>query len=262
MRILKTDNKKLAVASLNICDAYQRTVVRSQVNSIARDLDQDAFGSLTIGERRDGSYWIVDGQQRCEAAKKLGIQTVPCDVFQSEGPRHEARVFRIKNKHRTNISPVTLFKGAMTEGDEQTLAIVEVVRLSGLKIGLDCHSVKWPYIRAVRALERSYRRCGGEGLSAALSMICDAWPGEDGALQGDMIEGLCWFVKKHPEYDRARLVTRLSKKSITSVIRAADANFKLGKDRDSSSYGRSLATCDAISLIYHKGMRRKRVVVD
>lgn len=262
MRILKTDNKKLSVASLNICDAYQRTVVRSQVNSIARNLDQDAFGSLTIGERRDGSYWIVDGQQRCEAAKKLGIQTVPCDVFQSEGPRHEARVFRIKNKHRTNISSVTLFKSQMSEGDEQTLAIVEVVRRSGLKIGLDCHSVKWPYIRAVRALERSYRRCGGDGLAAVLSMICDTWPGEDGALQGDMIEGLCWFVKKHPEYDRSRLVSRLSKKSITSVIRAADANFKLGKDRDSSSYGRSLATCDAISLIYHKGMRRKRVVAD
>jgi hypothetical protein len=69
---------------------------------------------------------------------------------------------------------------------------------------------------------------------------------------------MCWFIKKNSPFDRDRLVSRLSKKSVSSVIRAADANLKLGRDRDSSSYGRSMATYDAISLIYHKGMRRKR----
>jgi hypothetical protein len=260
MRILKTENRKISVDKLNICDAYQRTIVVSQVNSIAKDLDQDAFGSLTVGERRDGSLWIVDGQQRWEAAKKLGIQSVPCDVFDSEGPRHEARVFRIKNKHRRNVSPVVVFKAQLSEGDEQTVAIAQAVADAGLKLALRNEGSHYPYIKAVKALERSYARVGGSGLILALGIITESWPGEVGSLNGDMIEGMCFFIKKHSPFDRDRLTSRLSKKSVTSVVRAADANFKLGRDRDSSSYGRSMATYDAISLIYHKGMRRKRAV--
>lgn len=261
MRLLKTENRKIAVDELNIADSYQRTIVTGRVNRIAKNLDQDAFGSLTVGQRRDGTYWVVDGMQRLTAARKLGIAMVPCDVFQSEGQEHEARVFRLKNRERTNVSSTALFRAQLTEGDKQTLAIADAVKNAGFKLGLDNHSTRWPYIRAVKALERSFQRVEGAGLISGLSVLADAWPGEDGALQGDMIEGICWFIKKHPDFDRERLVSRLSKKSVTGVVRAADANHKLGRDRDSSSYGRSLATYDAIHLIYSKGMRRKKAAV-
>lgn len=261
MRLLKTENRKIDVEQLNISDAYQRTIVPARVNRIAKNLDQDAFGSLTVGERRDGSYWVVDGMQRLTAARKLGIGMVPCDVFSSEGQEHEARVFRLKNRERTNVSACALFRAQLTEGDSQSLAIASVVKQAGLKLALASEGNHYPYVRAVKALERSFQRVGPDGLADALSMLIEAWPGEDGVLQGDMIEGMAWFIKKHPGYDRGRLVSRLSKKSVTSVVRAADANLKLGRDRDSSSYGRSLATYDAISLIYHKGNRRKNVAV-
>lgn len=262
MRLLKTENIKIGVDELNISDAYQRTIVPPRVNRIAKNLDQDAFGSLTVGQRRDGSYWVVDGMQRLTAARKLGIAMVPCDVFQSDGQQHEARVFRLKNRERTSVSALALFNAQMTEGDPQTLEIVSVVKDAGLKIRLrDEGGQGWPYIKAVKALERSFQRVGSEGLRSALAILSEAWPGEDGALQGDMIEGMCWFIKKNQGFNERRLVERLSKKSITGVIRAADANFKLGKDRDSSSYGRSMATYDAIAFIYMKGTRRKKVEV-
>jgi hypothetical protein len=261
MRLLKTENRKIAVEELKISDAYQRTIITARVNRIAKNLDQDAFGSLTVGQRRDGSYWVVDGMQRLTAARKLDIAMVPCDVFDSDGQEHEARVFRLKNRERTNVSAVSLFRAQMTEGDEQTLSIAAVVKDAGLKLALREEAARWPYIRAVKALERSFQRVGGEGLRKAFALLDQAWTGEDGSVQGDMIEGMCYFIKKHPDYDAKRLVSRLSKKSVTSVLRAADANLKLGKDRDSSSYGRSMATYDAISLIYHKGMRRKKTSV-
>jgi hypothetical protein len=257
MRLLKTENRKINVDELNISDAYQRTIVAARVNRISKNLDQDAFGSLTVGQRRDGSYWVVDGMQRLTAARKLGIGMVPCDVFQSEGQEHEARVFRLKNRERTNVSACALFKAQLTEGDEQSMRIAQVVKDAGLKLALRDEGSHYPYLKAVKALERSFQRVGADGLAAALSILIDAWPGEAGSLQGDMIEGMCWFIKKCPEFDRSRLVARLSKKSVTSVVRAADANLKLGRDRDSSSYGRSLATYDAIDLIYSKGLRRK-----
>lgn len=259
MRLLKTENRKISVDELNISDAYQRTIVPARVNRIAKNLDQDAFGSLTVGQRKDGSYWVVDGMQRLTAARKLMIAMVPCDVFESEGQEHEAKVFRLKNRERTNVSSAALFRAQLTEGDEQSLQIADVVRKSGLKLALRDESAKWPYIKAVKALERCFQRVGGEGLFAALGIVSEAWPGEDGALQGYMIEGMCWFLKKHPDFDRQRLVSRLAKKSIIGIVRAADANLKLGKDRDFSQYGRSLAHYDAINFIYEKGMRRKKV---
>lgn len=259
MRLLKTENRKIGVDELKISEAYQRTVVPARVKRIAKHLDQDAFGSLTVGQRRDGSCWVVDGMQRLTAARELGIAMVPCDVFQSDGQEHEARVFRLKNRERTNVSALALFNAQLTEGDPQTIEIVAVVKRAGLKLRLrDEGGQGWPYIKAVKALERSFGRVGAYGLETGLRILTEAWPGEDGALQGDMIEGVCWFIRKHEEFDERRLIERLSKKSITGVIRAADANFKLGKDRDSSSYGRSLATYDAIEFIYSKGLRRKK----
>lgn len=261
MRLLKTENRKIDVDQLNISDAYQRTIVPGRVNRIAKNLDQDAFGSLTVGQRRDGTYWVVDGMQRLTAARRLGIAMVPCDVFESEGQEHEARVFRLKNRERTNVSSVSLFRAQLTEGDRQSLAIAKIVSDAGLKLALREESSGWPYVRAVKALERSYQRVGGNGLSLALEIINECWPGESGAVQGDMIEGVCWFIKKNQSFNRKRLCEKLKSKSVSSVIRAADANFKLEKDRANSQYGRSQATCDAITLIYNRGLRKARAVI-
>lgn len=259
MRILKTENKKIAVDDLNIAESYQRTIVPARVNRIAKSLDPDAFGSLTVGQRKDGSYWVVDGMQRLTAARRLGISSVPCDVFKSDGQDHEARIFRLKNKERTSVSACSLFRAQLVEGDPQTVEIASIIKRAGLKLNLDSNNSGWPYLRAVKALERSYLRVGATGLEEAFGIISEAWAGESDALQGDMIEGVCWFIKKHEGFDRERLVGRLRTKSVTGVMRASDANYKLGRDRDSSSYGRSLATYDAIDLIYSKGLRRKKV---
>lgn len=258
MRLLKTENRKISVDELNISDAYQRTIVPGRVNRIAKNLDQDAFGSLTVGKRSDGSYWVVDGMQRLTAARKLGIEMVPCDVFESDGQEHEARVFRLKNRERTNVSSVALFRAQLTEGDEQSLRIAEVVKQAGFKLALRDEKASWPYIKAVKALERSFARVGADGLALAMKIINDAWPGEENSLRGDLIEGMCWFIKKQEGFDETRLVAKLRTKSVAGLIRAADANFTLGKDRDWSQYGRSLAFYDAIEFVYRKGMRRKK----
>lgn len=263
MRLLKTENRKIGVDELNISDAYQRTIVPARVSRIAKNLDQDAFGSLTVGQRRDGSYWVVDGMQRLTAARKLGIAMVPCDVFESDGQEHEARVFRLKNRERTNVTSIALFRAQLTEGDKQTLDIAAVVKKAGLKIALRDEKQGWPYIRAVKGLERSYARVGGDGLLKALEILSQAWPAEDGALQGDMIDGMCMFMAKNEGFDQQRLVEKLKMKAVSGVVRAADAKYRLGRDAHDSGgqYSRTMATCEAIAFIYSKGLRKKRAAV-
>lgn len=261
MRLLKTENRKIGVDELNISDAYQRTIVPARVNRIAKNLDQDAFGSLTVGERRDGTYWVVDGMQRLTAARKLGIGMVPCDVFKSEGQEHEARVFRLKNKERTNVTACALFRAQLVEGDEQTVEIAKAVEHAGLSLRFESGKPGWPFVKAVVSLERAFRKVGKEGLAAVLSIICEAWFGESDALRGDIITGLSYFIHKTPGYDKDRLVKRLSEKPISALIRAADATFKLERDRAASSSDRSFAMCMAIECVYSKGLRKKRAAV-
>jgi hypothetical protein len=49
------DQRQLAVDVLNIADAYQRTMIGYQINRIAKRFDDDAFGSLLVGKRPDGT---------------------------------------------------------------------------------------------------------------------------------------------------------------------------------------------------------------
>lgn len=260
MRLLKTDNRKIHVGLLQIANAYQRTIVPQQVRRITKALDADAFGSLTVGERGDGSLWVVDGLQRLTAARQLGIDTVPCDVFQSGGPEHEARVFRLKNKHRTNVSAICLFRAQLTEGDPQSVEIADIIRSAGLRLVIsEGGKNSWPDVKAIRSVERAYGRVGADGLAQVFRIICEAWAGEKEALQGDMIDGLAMFVKKHSQFDERRLIEKLTTRSVAGVLRAADATYKLSRDRDSSHHGRAMATYDAILLVYNKGLRRERL---
>ena len=259
MRLLKTENKKISVDELNISDAYQRTIVPARVSRIAQHLDQDAFGSLTVGQRTDGSYWVVDGMQRLTAARKLGIGMVPCDVFQSEGQEHEARVFRLKNKERTNVSACALFRAQLVEGDAQTVEIADVVKQSGLSLRFDSGTYGWPFVKAVVSLERAYRKVGKDGLVEVLSVICGCWFGESEALRGDIISGVAYFIHKNSDFDKERLVKKLSEKPISALVRAAEATFKLERDRSAGGQAeRSRAMCMAIECVYYKGIRRKR----
>ena len=259
VRLLKTENRKIKVEDLIVCDAYQRTVARSKVKRMVKGFDHDAYGSLTVGQRRDGSCWCVDGLHRLEVAKKMGVEMVSCDVFASEGPEHEARVFRLKNRERTNVSALALFRAQLTEGDEQSRRIMEIVQAAGLKLALKEEGKGWPYIKAITAMQRSYARVGDEGVSTVLRLLTEIWAGEGDALQGDMIEGMSVFLKKNPDVDQKRLVEKLRTKPVSSVIRAADSKYQLERDcMNSSTSGRAAATCYAIALVYNKGLRLRR----
>jgi hypothetical protein len=229
---------------------------------IAKDLDQDAYGSLTVGQRADGSYWVVDGMQRLTAARQLGIGMVPCDVFESKGPEHEARVFRLKNKARTNVSACALFRAQLIEGDPQTVEIAGAVKEAGLGLRFDSGTHGWPFVKAVVSLERAYKKVGRDGLASVLSIICSAWFGESESLRGDVISGIAYFVSKNPSFDKDRLVKKLSEKPLSAVIRAAEATFKLSRDRAAGgACERSHAMCMAIESVYFKGLRKKLAAV-
>ncbi len=263
MKVVTTKNSMISTDILNVCSAYQRNLNRSRVNKIVKHFDADAFGSLTVGKRPDGSLWVVDGFHRLEVAKKLNILKVACDIFLSSGQSHEAKIFRTKNTERASVSSKNVFKARLIEGDPQAIEISKVAEKHGLKINTSTGGYGWPWIDATSMLDRSYEKIGGDGLSRVFNVIVQSWKKESSALLGDVIGGLAILIYKHPELDDERLISKLTNQAVSVIRRSALANFELLKaDRSTNvnSDAKGQGMYLSIKHIYNSGLRKGKLV--
>lgn len=121
---------------LRIDHSYQRREV-SEKNTLAtaKDFNWNSFGTLVVMQRGDGGLYVVDGQQRLMACRRRGdIDRVPCIVFHSHGPEHEAQAFRSLNVCRKPVSSTQKFIAADAAGIQPERQISEWLSSNGLHI--------------------------------------------------------------------------------------------------------------------------------
>lgn len=264
--VQKNALRVLEIASLNVDPSYQRGVNRDAPKKIADNFDPVAFGIPLVGEREDGSLWIVDGQQRIESLKlrneAFGSQKqkkwVRCEVFASSGPEHEAQVFKRVNKDRTKLRPLQLFTAMLTAGDESCWAIKKMAEDRGFKIpkgeshGDKSREADANMLRCVNMMGRIYAKSGDDGeaaLSFVLDVIKSVWDGDKLRTKGEILGGLWQFWKrKGGVVDTERLIPRLASSAPAKILHSA-------------SLGVSDATgnvADVIEKLYRKRLIRNR----
>ena len=118
-------------SSINFDEKYQRVCRPGHVKAIIENFNPVAFGCGVLGERDDGTLWGVDVQHRWSAAVELGIESIPCIVFDSEGAEHEARVFDYLNRCRVAVGGVDQFRAKLVYKDPESLKIQSVLRSYG-----------------------------------------------------------------------------------------------------------------------------------
>jgi hypothetical protein len=217
------------IADIKFDDSYQRGEVKGHKRIVA-EFDEHALGVPLVGQREDGTLWCVDGRQRLTALKKLGKKTVRAEVFVSQGPEHEAQVFKLVNAGRTKLNPGELFKAKLTAGDKDAWAVKEAVEGAGFR--LECsrptrrnseHS--WKYVTAFSTLERIYRMGGksAERITRILIVVGEAWPGDMFATNSDILGGLGQFYANRGDemVDDQRLADRLRATTPTKIVYTA-----------------------------------------
>ena len=238
--------KRIAIDKLNVAVSYQRQVSRTMVSTIVTNYQADCFGTLTVGLREDGTYWVVDGQTRLEAARKLGLRNVPCMVFESEGQSHEAQLFRLVNNQR-HMSLAAKVKAQLIEGDPDTHAVSEIVAGRGFELCFD-KSGGWPRIRTFKPLFDLYE---AGLLERALDVVRLTWSygdgdGDDQALQLPVLGGLRLFMKRYGSIvSDEQLSKKLSKYTCAQLVAKCDARKMQGGSRAS-------ALCDVICDLFGK----------
>src|SRR4051812_31723657 len=93
----------IRASRLAVDASYQRPRNERKIRKIANNFDPDALGVLYVSKRADGTYVILDGQQRHAALIEMGWQDqqVPCHVYTGLSVADEARLFGEYNELRT-----------------------------------------------------------------------------------------------------------------------------------------------------------------
>lgn len=219
-------SRDLHIESLRIDPSYQRSdfINKAVVNRIASSFSFVLFNALTIGERADGTLWVVDGQHRYYGAKKAGRDIVPCKVFQSSGPQQEAGVFYDLNKTRTSINAISMYRALLRQSESTSVAIQSLLEKHGFSIGKGGRCA----FCAASAIREVYKR---GVLDDVLQTISDSF-GDGSSARWKMMFAQSHFIQmlgliyqvKGSEIDRSRMslvLARMDEKTYARLSSSA-----------------------------------------
>lgn len=233
---------------LNVDDSYQRSHSTEKVLELASNWSFVACGSICVGEREDGSLWVIDGQHRVIAARKRhDIKTLPCLVFETTGSQEEAKGFLNTNANRKPISSISQFKAAVTAGDEIAIFVKETLDRLGIKMSTGdgkrtMKSVRW-------ALDKAKRdKPSFVAVMELLAMIC-----ADCHIPESLLDGIYYIHRSAQENSVAngRLKDRM--------IRVGAERLHEGAKRAAAFYVKGGAAVWAEGILHevNKGLREK-----
>jgi hypothetical protein len=139
---------------LQISKEYQRTAMKQRCLAMASSWSWVALGAISVG-RRDGEFWVIDGQHRVLAAMlRSDVGDLPCIVFETESMQQEAQGFIDANTGRKPVTTIDKFRASLIAGDETAkyvdyvLSSVGITPKSTANKPMEIKSLGWAMQRA------------------------------------------------------------------------------------------------------------------
>lgn len=251
--VVKSAVRVVKLEQIQTDSSYQRAIKRGHRGIIA-DLNEVALGIPLVGEREDGSLWIVDGLQRITALRARGWSTVRAEVFRSDGPEHEAAVFKIVNMKRTPLTAIEKYRALLTAGDEIAWKLKEAVEALEFRMGVYSGSVteesKANCLGGVGTLMNIVTQSGTAPITFALICAREAWPGDKLGVHHNMIEGMTVFWRRQEGVvDQERFVERLRTVTPQKILYAASQATIAGN--------KGAAVGEQLEKVYRKRLHRR-----
>lgn len=211
----KTLFERVPVGEIFVDQAYGRALDESNLRRILREWDERALGVALLSLRNDGRYAVIDGQHRIEAAKKMGVLTIPARVYIDLTPEEEAKLYRLFGIHKAQ-TPLDRFRASIQERVPAALRIRAIILGMGLEISAG--SVGDGKVTAMASVTRLYGQYGPEMLELVLRTLYASFGRDYRAYSGTMITGLAAFVVRfEPWCDWTRLVRRLQEEGLSEL---------------------------------------------
>jgi len=223
---------KANLADLQIDISYQRTPSPQLVDTIETNWDVVASELLLVSDRGDrngseiqGGLFLVNGQHRSLAAKRLGIKTLDArfiDLSDEPDPAAIEAKFRLTTNVGLRDRATERFKAQLRAGDAESVDIVKILAQCGTEIMFNPADEFG--ITAISTVEQIYRFDDTGGLlRETLELIKDSFGGyTEKAQTAAMLKAMAWFIVVHMEQaDLTRLKTKLNEIQSVAVDRRA-----------------------------------------
>lgn len=213
--------KEIPLSKIRVDRSYQREVSLSLVDQIAEEWDVIASelilvsdrGTRPEGEEVEGGLFVVNGQHRVLAARKLGHKTIwarVIDLRKHVDPGEIEADFRLKTNVRLGDRSHERFKAQLRAGDPESHAIVKLLSKFDTEINLVPtfdHGVN-----CISTVEVLYRIDDGALLTDTLEIVQSSFRAIGGKAAGsNVFKAVAWFTHKHAdESDRDRLIEKLT----------------------------------------------------
>lgn len=228
------DMQLIPARLLTVNRCYQREAQTKEINDIISNFDYHLVNPVKV-VKRDGLYYICDGQQTATAMyQKFGPEyLVPCFVYTDiETSKGEAELLAGGNTGTGAGKKLTqnqLWDALMWAEDPTAHKINSVANQYGYNMGSRKKQKKLCSINAVDAVRKAYKNLTEDQFNAMFRIIHGAWEGNPDGVTSSIIRGMARFIRAYyGEYNEANLIRRLSKKNPLEIIRNGRASFRKG----------------------------------
>ena len=257
--IRKNDSKpkylKINSRDLMIPDHAQRKFNQRHGDKLAANWKMDKFKPLDVSFR-DGKYWVIDGQHRLYAIKKIkgGDCTILCYVHYGMTVHDEAEFFLNQLKDTKTILTPDRMRIRFMTGDETIVGMVRGAEKAGFIVDFDNHKAT-NKITAYAALETVYKALSYDEYVKMLTVLKKAYNGRVDSMCREMLLGMgLFFQKYYGQFDPNSLANTLKATTAPTDILMEGRSFN-GSRGDGGIY-RGKYYARAILNTYNK--RRKQ----
>lgn len=198
----------LDIDKLRTESKYQRDTQskasRVNISKIVENFSWNKFTPITVCDNKDGTFNIIDGGHRTEAARQLGdIQQLPCWVIPDASVEKQSADFVDINKNRVVVNPFQIFYAQALAGELKAQTTLDFCKKNGIAISRNGAIPTKPNITLALSFLKRHAASHPEELAFVISIIQQALPGMCGQLKSDIMACLLKFrLKNGPDSEK------------------------------------------------------------
>lgn len=226
---VKPIDREISTSKLTAGLPFQRAVDLKHVDRLIQNWDERLLDPVIVSFR-DGKYYVVDGQHRVTALRKMNRARnvmVPCKVYIGLTYEQEAALCYKLDHAKRRLSLAQSVNALLESGtDAEALEIKRLVEANGFQWALDGKTGAENEIAASRAIINAYRLLGGAAFDRMLRLMRETWHGAPTSLKASMLSGVARFLKAYETEIKDRtFISHLSIVEPEEIIRLGKLDF-------------------------------------
>ncbi len=212
---------------------YQRPIDERNVEKLIREWNNAVLDPLVVSFR-DGRFYLVDGQHRVSAMRKMNGGNdlmVMCKIHRGLTYEDEADLCYRLDQSKTRLTLAQSTRALNESG--KNVELQDIHRLIERNGFTWIHGKKYarPHeIIATQTVINAYRLLGSTDFSRMLDLLNKVWHGDPYSLSGAFISGMALFLKTYrAELKDHIFIRRMSGVAPEDIIRDGKQDFTTGK---------------------------------